>query len=213
MTQLALFDSLKRQTEIVEFSEPFPKSEQEIHDLQVVEHLKGLSAKQLLEMINEPFNHELGCGGGHPLCPICGANKVDKDGRVCTIRGDLLAECERRGDNLLQELGWPCSEDSPFINKWTGDVDARGHSIQDYGSAEDNWSLMENWLPFKQGLEVEYRLPYLRENAARAQQAFIEHADKYNRDDLKYRKQELFDFYIQHPACVPKLIKFQRRKP
>ena len=56
-------------------------------------------------------------------------------------RMDIIKEIQRRGVQMLKDLGWPTNEDAIYKNKYTGD-EIKLKEIQ-----ENLFSALEHWWP------------------------------------------------------------------
>ena len=106
-------------------------------DNRIMDLLGRFSAEMLLNGLRENY--------GHPK---------PEWGDETTWRSHYIKECERRGYGLLEGLGWPTTDQTPYRNIHTGDGQVLKEILSTYmdwgGSRNPGkhlWTLVEHWQP------------------------------------------------------------------
>jgi hypothetical protein len=153
--------------------EPFPQpitSKDDENEKLIQEHMSRKPAKELVKGFR--------MNGGHPK-PEIGAVE-DSEGRELTWRSVYMDELERRGKQVLIDLGWPSEMDAKYTNLYTGCIETLAQLLNGYrgdGSFERVWAVVQNWVPFN-AKEPNMRLiKYLVANIHKAKEV-IEKAKK-----------------------------------
>lgn len=144
-------------------------------EMRIMEHLKTLSAQQIMEDLIKYY--------GHPP-PAFGEGE--------TWRFYYLDECKIRGVGLLEELGWSTDYEALYVNRFTGTVETLIELISSDGHFENHtienqvWHIIECWLPFTPERYIEIRGKYLMEHIKE-----LEEADEDTWGCKSYYKQQM----------------------